>query len=655
MSRRYPVAVLLSRFPRVTETFILREVIELERQGQPVVLVPLIREHPPVVHPEARPWLERMLYVPFVSRAVLASNLRTLLTRPATYLGLLARLVAGLIRSPVALAKTLLLFPKGVHLAARLAATGVVHLHAHFATFPATTALIIRELAGIPYSVTVHAHDIFVDRAMLGTKLRRARFVRAISRFNRDFLARLYPEVADRLEVIHVGVDPDAYAGAPPAAGEPPRRLLCVASLEPYKGIGVLLDAVDRLRRRGYPVTCEVVGEGSLRCRLEAEIARRDLAGAFTLRGALEQAEVSRRLAASELFVLPSVVAPDGQMEGIPVALMEAAAVGLPTVASELSGIPELIEDGVTGLLVPPGDAVALGGAIARLLEAPALARRLGEAGRRRVEEAFCLSETVRQLRERLQAEPPATPPDAAGDAVGARALEAALEHLDLSAEVGIRRCHRRADSVVWELLLPVPRDGGAADTPRELIVKAQRPRCGQSAPPSARACREHALLERLDGAAAGGRLGVPRPLALLADPATDLGVVILERARGRRLDELIRERRWRRSGSLAVPFAAAGAWLRWFGEVVGPDRRHGDYWPGNVFVDGHRVEVIDLEGSRPGRLGDDAAYFLEHARRYFRYPGLGRRFRALEAAFLAGFRGEGPTAGQQTQGSAPP
>ena len=679
---RSPLAVLLSRFPRVTETFILREVTELERQGQPVVLAPLLREHPPVIHRQAIPWMERAEWIPFLSPAVLAANLRALLRRPGRYLALLARLVAGTALSPGMLVRTLALFPKSVHLAEVLAQRGVTHVHAHFATHPTTAALVVRELAAVPFSFTVHAHDLFVDRALLGWKLRAARFVRTISRFNRDFIAARHPEAAGKLRVVHAGVEQERYGragGREPAdrrASPGGCRLLCVAALEPYKGIGVLIEALDLLRGRpgegGPEVRCEVLGEGRERRRLEAEIARRGLGGVVRLTGAVPEEEVARRLAAADAFTLPSVVAPNGQMEGIPVALMEALAAGLPAVASDLSGIPELVEDGVTGLLVPPGDPEALAAALARVAGDPALARRLGEAGRRRVAEGFSLETTVGELLRHLDSERTAGERSgggtgAAGVATGASdpALPAPVR--DLLVEAGldpgraaVRRLHRRRDSEVWELEVP-----GAAGAPREVVAKLQRSRPGESAPAAERARREHALLERLHAASNGNRFGVPRPIGLVVggdgDDGAGIGALLMARAGGRPLDELIRRRRlgWR---PLEPAFAAAGAWLRWLQGVLGTDRRHGDLWPGNLWVaegggPGEAagsaapeavpgVQGIDFEGSGPGTPWDDAAYFLVHTETYFRWPvpGWGRRFARLEAAFLAGFLGAPPS-----------
>jgi glycosyltransferase involved in cell wall biosynthesis len=727
------VAVLLSRFPRVTETFILREVEELERQGQPVVLVPLIRERPAVVHAEARPWLDRALFTPWLSPAIAGANLRALGRRPGAYFGCLGRLAAGMAASPGFLARSLALFPKAVYLAERLCGR-VAGVHAHFATHPATVAWVIERLAGIPYSLTVHAHDVFVRRTMLGEKLRRARFVRAISRFNREFLAARYPEAASKLEVVHVGVRlglppyprsrPPSRGGrtpppvlapaevtpaladrfrpgttgpgpavpredrmpppvlAQPGAGAaleerglaPELRVLTVAALQPYKGLEVLLEAAGRLRERlGARLSWEVIGEGPLRRRLEREIARRGLSGTVRLAGALRQDEVARRLAAADLVVLTSVVAPDGQMEGIPVALMEGLAAGKAVVASDLSGIPELVEDGVTGLLAPPGDPEAVAAAVGRLARDPGLAARLGAAGRERVAREFRLETTVAELLALLDREAAGLGGEAPGSALDPE-LEAAIGPLLAAAGLGGRRAGLRElrespDSRVAELLVAGP------DGPREVVVKLHRSRAGQSAPPAERARREYDLLARLEAAGRGGPYGVPRPLALGGPPgvgaggAAPEGALAMARARGRRLDDRIRARRLRpgrrAAAALAADFRRAGEWLRWLQGELGENRRHGDFWPGNVFVAEDRVEVIDLEGCGPGAPDEDAAYFLRHAELYFspRVPGplgiplralLGwrRRFRSLERAFLEGFRG-GPAAARAGPGAA--
>ncbi|HEX2835397.1 MAG TPA: glycosyltransferase [Thermoanaerobaculia bacterium] len=405
--RERPIAVLMSRFPSVTETFILREMIELERQSQPVRLVPMLRENPPVLHDAARAWTERALYTPYLNARIAGANLRALLRRPARYLALLAKLVAGTLLRPGTFLRTLAVFPKSVFLAEQLEREGIRHVHAHFATHPTTMALILSQLAPITFSFTVHAHDIQLDRSLLQWKVREARFIRSISAFNRRFLEELYPEARGKIEVIHVGIEPEVYeehARRVAIASTTP-RLLCVAAHKPYKGLPVLVEACRILRDQGVAFHCEVVGHGPMHDELAAMIRERHLDGVFELVGPRGQDEVAKMMSAAALFVLPSIIAADGQMEGIPVALMEAMASGRAVVSTTIAGIPELVEHGVSGLLVPPGDAAALAGALRELIEDPQRARQMGRRGQEKVRTDFSLRTCVAQLLARLDAE----------------------------------------------------------------------------------------------------------------------------------------------------------------------------------------------------------------------------------------------------------
>ncbi|HUH12249.1 MAG TPA: glycosyltransferase [Longimicrobiales bacterium] len=578
---RRPVAVVLSRFPSVTETFILREVLEMERQGQPVRLVPLLREDPPVVHEEARPWVRRALYTPFLSAGILRSNLRTALRHPLRYFGLLLRLTGAAVGSPGFLVRTLAIFPKSVHLARVLDDEGIRHVHAQFGSHPATAALIIATFSRADYSVTLHAHDLFVRRyrPFLGTKLRRAAFVRVISEYNRRTIGSLFPRVPlERVHVVHVGIEPERYAGgaaACDAAGTGSAStpwLLTVAALRDYKGIPVLVDACARLRDEGFAFRAEVVGEGPMRSELERMIAEADLEEQVHLRGARPQHEVAKLVGRRPIFVLPSVVLADGWMEGIPVALMEAMAAGAPVIASRLSGIPELVEDGRTGLLVEPGDAADLARAIRRLAGDPALARRLGEAGRAKVREEFELSACTERLLELVDR---ANPGPAAGSPAAARAVQlvaagaagaAAAEgapapggpgaraEAEPAGALGVEAVHEGPDARVVRILVPGPA------APRRLVVKEHAGRPGQSAPPAERARHEFTVLERLTAGHAGA-LDVPRPLLLREDE----GTLVMGACPGEPLSRLLREART--GGAEARERAragmeGAGAWL---------------------------------------------------------------------------------------------
>ena len=260
---RTAIAVLMTRFPQIDETFILREIDELERQGQPVLVVPLLRGHQKVVHEEAKPWVKRALYMPLLSPAILASNVRALLRHPRRYLHLLGTLIAGTILRPSTLIRTLALFPKSVYLARVLPKRGIRHVHAHFASHATTMAYIISSLSEITYSFTVHGPDVFVHRMLLREKIAGARFIRAISMFNKAFLCGLFPAATEgKIEVVHSGVNPEVYEQAAmhsekaPAEPSPKRklRLLSVAALTPSRGFPFLVDACARLVRSGAEI-----------------------------------------------------------------------------------------------------------------------------------------------------------------------------------------------------------------------------------------------------------------------------------------------------------------------------------------------------------------------------------------------------------------
>ncbi|MDK2979739.1 MAG: colanic acid/amylovoran biosynthesis glycosyltransferase [Chloroflexota bacterium] len=392
------VAYLVSRFPHLPETFILREMNELEAQGVEVELFPLVVQQQVLVHPEAVHWLERLHAARMLSAKCLGANLRTLLRRPGRYFGTFFRMTALNLRSPKFLLRALFIFPLAVEMAETMQALDVQHVHAHYATHPALAAWIIHRLSGIPYSMTVHAHDIFVNRTMLEQKLADASFVRAISQFNKDFLAQRYgAAVEEKMVVIHCGIDAQRYVVAREVPAQP-YRMISVGSLQPYKGHENLVCACALLREQGLDFHCRIVGGGELQPALAAQIERLDLAGRVELAGPQTEDEVARLLGEADCFVLPSVITPSGKMEGIPVVLMEALAGGLPVVASRLSGIPELVRDHTSGLLVPSADAQALADAVLWMQAHPQEAAKMAAAGRKLVEAEFDIHKNTLEL-----------------------------------------------------------------------------------------------------------------------------------------------------------------------------------------------------------------------------------------------------------------
>jgi glycosyltransferase involved in cell wall biosynthesis len=402
----------MSRFPKISETFILYEIVELQRLGLRVELFPLLREREEVAHPEAAALVERAHYSRLLSRAVLEAQLYWLLRRPGAYLRAWWRALLGNSGSPKFLSRALVVVPQAALFARRMRELGVEHLHAHYATHPALAAFVVHTLSDIPYSFTVHAHDLYVERPMLEEKLRAAAFVVAISEFNRRMIGELYGASATaNIHVIHCGVDFAIFRPRPRRAPDQPFTLICVASLQEYKGHLYLIEACARLRDAGLAFRCLCVGEGEDRPALEAQIARLGLGKQVLLLGRQPRNEVSRLMTEADAMVLPSVITANGKMEGIPVALMEALACELPAVATAISGVPELIRDGETGLLVPERDAAALADALLRLARDPALGERLARNGRALVEREFDLQRNAAALHALIEHGEPALAP----------------------------------------------------------------------------------------------------------------------------------------------------------------------------------------------------------------------------------------------------
>ncbi len=406
---RLKVAYVVSRFPKLTETFVLYELLAVEREGVDVEVYPLFRHRSTLMHPEAAQALARAHFEPLVSWRIARAHVHFLRRRPAAYLAALWCLLRSTFGSPRYLAGALAIFPKAVFLARRMQERGVRHVHAHFASHPAAAAFVIWRLVGIPFSFTAHGSDLHRDRHMLREKVAEAAFVVCISRYNREIvLAECGFEFGERSVVIHCGVDTELFRPTPDdaaASDSRPIRIVCTGTLHEVKGQTHLIEACRLLRARGVAFELELIGGGRDRARLEKQVAAARLERWVRFAGECTRAGVVHRLRQADVFVAPSVPSRDGRREGIPVALMEAAASGKPVVASALSGIPEAIEDGVEGYLVPPGDPAALADAIERLARDSALRERLGRAARERMAREFDLRSNARLLAQRFRSE----------------------------------------------------------------------------------------------------------------------------------------------------------------------------------------------------------------------------------------------------------
>ncbi len=391
------IAYVVSRFPDPSETFVLRELIGVAALNADTELYVLFRPKHAFVHRRAAPWVERAHRSS--ARQACAGVLWWLARRPLRTSAALSSTLAAYARQPSRLARALVTFAVAAGHARSMRARRVEHIHAHFATYPAQAAWLASRLLDVPYSFTAHAHDIFIDQLHLGTLVRDAAGVAVISEFNREFLEPYGAGGATDVRVVHCGVDPAAYDFRPRSpARSGPVRAICVATLNEMKGHAVLLDALahDGLER----VELDLVGSGPLEHALRARAERLGIGDRVRFHGTRSEGEVAALLDAADVFVLASIVAANGQMDGIPVALMEALAAGLPVIASRLSGIPELVRDGETGLLVAPGDADALAGAFRRLLDDPDAAIVRARNGRALIEAEFDIDRSAGQMLE---------------------------------------------------------------------------------------------------------------------------------------------------------------------------------------------------------------------------------------------------------------
>jgi glycosyltransferase involved in cell wall biosynthesis len=393
------VAYVNHTYPQLTQTFVYREVRALRDHGLDVV--PLSFKRPPriVDSAELADEAARAVYLPSPrSAAFWATVLLAFLRHPLAALGCLALALApdGNPHARRALPALWLDFVRGLYLAGYVARHPEIdHLHAPFSTEVASSVLVAARLTGARTSFRNHT---CFDAAFVREKLAACRFALSISAFDRDLLLSYSGgEGAAKIEIVHCGIDPAMW---PPTPVVHAPRIVSVGSLAPKKGHSVLVRACGLLAERGQAFHCDIVGGGPLRDELAALVRSLGLEGRVALRGPLPQEEVRKITADARVFVLASVPTDDGDIDGIPVVLMEAMALGKACVASRLSGIPELIADEQTGLLAEPGDAHGLAERIARALTDDALAARLAVAAPRAVAERFHLTTETRRLRE---------------------------------------------------------------------------------------------------------------------------------------------------------------------------------------------------------------------------------------------------------------
>lgn len=396
----------MTHYPRVAQTFIAGEIDAVEDAG---VAIRCFAMNPPeageLAAPGARERAARTLYLkPSPLRAV-GALLALLMRHPAGVAKVFAQAVASAGGSPGRTLRRIAHLLQAARLAQEVNWQGIDHLHAHFGLAPATIAWLASSLTRftgrpIGFSFTIHGFHDFADiaEARLDLKARDASAVVCISDFTRSQLCLLTePALWSKFHVLRCGVDLSKLTYRAPLSSTSELNVLAVGRLSAEKGFALLLDAVARLRGEGIVVSLRLVGDGPLRTALEDAALAAGIAPAVTFTGELPPEEVRQELRRADIFCLPSF------SEGLPVSIMEAMATGVPVVTTWIAGIPELAENGVTALTVPPARADALAEALRRLANEPALREHLSREARRRVEALHSQTRNGAQMAQLLR------------------------------------------------------------------------------------------------------------------------------------------------------------------------------------------------------------------------------------------------------------
>lgn len=392
---------VLGRFPSLSETFILREIEELERRGLNLSVMSL-EPGEEVVHERAQALGTRTSYRPSpLSLSTLLAVGWASITRPFGFASAVLFALREALRTPRAAGELARSLAAAAFFACALRGKRVRHVHAHFASMPATVGLLLAHILETTFSFSAHARDLFTDETvLLERKLREAEFVAVCTQYGLEHLRRQYPvSGGERLHLVYHGVDTVELMPLPrPESSSGPPEILSVGRLVEKKGFPFLLRAAAILRRRGVDFTLRIVGSGP-----DAEDLRRLATGlalgdVVRFDGPMPQEELIPIFQRASVFALASVVASDGDRDGLPNVLIEALALGVPVVSTRVSAIPELIEHEQTGLLAKPGDADDLADQLERMLFDEELRARVIEQGRTRVVTHFEVRENVALL-----------------------------------------------------------------------------------------------------------------------------------------------------------------------------------------------------------------------------------------------------------------
>ena len=397
---------LYSRYPVISQTFCDAEMLALERRGIELVIGSV---YPPLTslrHEYIAKLRAPIHYAPPQEiLKILERNAKTTSKWPRD---LVERHDAKY--GPVAKAEQRA--RNALYFAEFFARSGVDHVHVHFANRAAHTAVFLKEISGIPFSVTAHGQDFMKDLGsddLLREICAAAEFVAAETDYSRDLLRQRCPNSAAKIHKVYNGIDMERFPALGDESARPAvapyhlPRIVSVGRLVAFKGFDELIDACAELARHRIDFFCDIIGDGRLRETLQEKVKQLDLSSRVNLLGSLSQAAVLDKLQAADIFALASTTDAQGATDVFPTVILEAMASARPVVSTRLAGIPELVVDGQTGMLAPPGDSTALADALEQLLRDPELRLRFGHAGRARIEQHFRIEQTVAPLMEMLE------------------------------------------------------------------------------------------------------------------------------------------------------------------------------------------------------------------------------------------------------------
>lgn len=390
------IAFINNHFPALSATFIYREVLDLKERGVNLRTYSIRRPDPNSLSDDSLDLLRTTTYLLPASLYNLGlAHVRFIFKNPARYLHLIFFLMTREFDKPVRdRVRTFFHFCEGVLFAALIKDSDEInHIHAHYASHPATLAMVASKLTGIPFSFTAHAHDIWEDRLFVGDKLRAALFVVTCTKHAKDRMSQEHgEELCAKITHIYHGINIDEFSRNPSETDSSEYVILNVGRLCWEKAQKNLILACKRVKDRGYKFRCIIAGDGPLKDALMTLIEQNELNNTVELIGRVFQQDIKKLYEQANLFVLSSI------QENLPNVLVESLSMGVPSVATSIAAIPELIEHKETGILVPPNDVEELANAIIFMMDNKAVSKRLGDNGRARVCERFDCKESISQL-----------------------------------------------------------------------------------------------------------------------------------------------------------------------------------------------------------------------------------------------------------------